>query len=109
MPTTMLEVIGGVVLIMALRPSFHRPAPPSVTQLAGALIGVALAVCTTSLSRSNDLRPEMRLPPPYEALGPTAGEILYGKPRPVTSIPLHPRPRSFLSRTHERATLEFAR
>jgi hypothetical protein len=108
-PPAILEIISTIVCIVALAISARTSGNHLVTRFAGVLSGLALAVLTTVVSQSNDLASGMFLQPPRAALGPVTSEILYGEPRPVTPIPLHPHPRSFLSRTHEPATLRLAR
>jgi hypothetical protein len=104
-PLFVLGIIGSTLCIVALAIRAWTPAYRWVPRFAGSLFGLALSVGAAVISQSNDLTPSMELPPPYSAFSEISAEILYGKSHPVRPLQIQPRPRSFLSRTHETATI----
>ena len=102
LPTLVVPFVScGVLWLAALTKWARTTVRRDGRRFAGTLAGVALTLGTAMMSRSLDLTPAMALPVPYAELSPTSAEVLYGKARPVTPLPIQSRTRSFLSHTHE--------
>jgi hypothetical protein len=104
-PMLLLEIVSGVFCIVALAIRLRTPVHRWIPLFAGSVFGLTLSVAVAAMSQSNDLTPGMALLPPYSTSSGFSAEVLYGKPRPVRPLPLQTHPRSFLSRTHEIATI----
>ena len=104
-PMLLLEIVCGAFCVTALAIRLRSPVHRWTPLFAGGLFGLTLSVAVAVTSQSNDLMPGMALPPFPSASSGFSAEVLYGKPRPATPLPIHTRPRSFLSRTHEIATI----